>query len=40
MNPINALDLEHPQDNQTYDEIAPLLSKINRQQKSLQHEIA
>ena len=40
VNPINALDLEHPQDNQTYDEIAPLLSKINRQQKSLQHEIA
>ena len=40
VNPINALDLEHPQDNQTYDEIAPLLSKINRQQKSLQHEIS
>ena len=40
VNPINALDLEHPEENQIYDEIAPLLSKINRQQKSLQREIS
>ena len=38
--PVNALDLEHPEENQVYDEIAPLLTKINRQQKSLKHEIA
>lgn len=40
VNPINSLDLEHPEENQTYDELAPLLTKINRQQKSLQKEIA
>ena len=38
--PVNALELEHPEENQVYDEIAPLLTKINRQQKSLKHEIA
>ena len=40
VDPVNALDLEHPEENQIYDEIAPLLTKINRQQKSLKHEIA
>lgn len=40
VNPLNDLDLDHPQENQTYDEIAPLLTKINRQQNSLQREIA
>lgn len=40
VDPINDLDLEHPEENQIYDEIAPLLSKINRQQKSLQKEIS
>ena len=40
VNPINALDLEHPEENQIYDEIAPLLTKINSQQKSLQKEIS
>nr|WP_297935883.1 ATP-binding protein [uncultured Blautia sp.] len=40
VDPINDLDLEHPEENQIYDEIAPLLSKINRQQKSLQREIS
>ena len=28
VNPINALDLEHPEENQTYDEIAPLLIRL------------
>ena len=32
VNPLNGLDLDHPQENQTYDEIAPLLTKISRQQ--------
>lgn len=36
--PINRLDLDHPEDNQVYDEVAPLLTKINRQQKALQRE--
>lgn len=40
VDPINDLDLEHPEENQIYDEIAPLLSKINRQQKFLQREIS
>lgn len=38
--PLNGLDLDNPEENQTYDEISPLLTKINRQQKSLRHEIA
>lgn len=29
--PLNALDLEHPLDNDAYEEIAPLLSRINHQ---------
>lgn len=29
--PLNALDLDHPLDNDAYGEIAPLLSRINRQ---------
>ena len=39
VNPLNQLDLDHPEENQTYEEMAPLLTKINRQQKSLQKEI-
>ena len=39
VNPLNQLDLDHPEENQTYEEVAPLLTKINRQQKSLQKEI-
>lgn len=38
--PINQLDLDHPEDNQVYDEIAPLLTKIKRQQKQIRREIA
>lgn len=33
--PINRLDLEHPEDNQGYEEIGPLLSKIYRQNKQI-----
>ena len=40
VNPLNRLDMDHPEENQTYEEVAPLLTKINRQQKSLQAEIA
>lgn len=40
VDPINKLDLEKPEENQVYDEIAPLLTKINRQQKQIKREIA
>lgn len=40
VDPINALDLDYPEENQTYDELSPLLTRINRQQKSLHKEIA
>lgn len=40
VNPLNRLDLDHPEENQTYEEVAPLLTKINRQQKTLQTEIS
>ena len=40
VNPLNRLDLDHPEENQTYEAVPPLLTKINRQQKSLQAEIA
>lgn len=33
--PLNELDLDHPLDNQTYDEIAPLLRRINRQKSQI-----
>lgn len=37
--PLNKLDLEHPEANKTYDEIAPLLSKISRQQKTIRQQL-
>lgn len=33
--PLNSLDLEHPLENDTYDEISPLLSHIEKQQKKI-----
>ncbi|MBE5039672.1 sensor histidine kinase [Ructibacterium gallinarum] len=39
--PINELDLEHPMDDEkVYDEIAPLLSKIGHQSRTIQRQIA
>lgn len=37
--PINALDLEHPLDNDAYDELAPLLTRMHRQHQQLQQEM-
>ncbi|MGN1163605.1 MAG: hypothetical protein ACI4S4_02235, partial [Candidatus Ornithospirochaeta sp.] len=37
--PINALDLEKPEENDTYSEISPLLLKIARQQKEMKQEL-
>ena len=33
--PLNALDLEHPLENDAYEELAPLLSRINYQHKEI-----
>lgn len=38
--PINELNLEEPQSNEAYDEIAPLLGKINRQKKTIEKQLA
>ena len=37
--PINRLDLEHPADNMAYDEMAPLLAKINRQNEVISRQM-
>ena len=37
--PINALDLDNPEDNRTYDEISPLLLKIARQKREMAEEL-
>lgn len=37
--PINALDLDHPLDNDAYDELAPLLSRMDRQQTELHEQL-
>lgn len=33
--PLNTLDLDHPLDNQTYDEITPLLRRISQQSRQI-----
>ncbi|MDY5512987.1 MAG: ATP-binding protein [Eubacteriales bacterium] len=33
--PLNSLDLEHPLDNDSYEELSPLLSRINRQHNQI-----
>ena len=33
--PLNRLDLEHPLDNDSYEELSPLLNRINRQHKQI-----
>lgn len=37
--PLNALDLDHPLDNQTYDEIAPLLRRISQQNSQINKQV-
>ena len=37
--PILALDLEHPEDCETYDELTPLLSRLKRQNKTIQQQM-
>lgn len=38
--PLNELDLDHPLSNQEYDEISPLLRRIDKQQTQLQSQAA
>ena len=38
--PLNKLDLDHPLENDCYDELAPLLGRINRQQKAIRDQSA
>ena len=33
--PLNSLDLEHPLDNDSYEELSPLLNRINRQHNQI-----
>ncbi|MDC7286480.1 ATP-binding protein [Blautia schinkii] len=40
VDPINQLDLETPENNKAYDEIAPLLSKISSQQKEIRRQLS
>lgn len=40
MEPLNTLDLDHPLDNQTYDELAPLLKRISRQRSQIDAQLA
>ena len=37
--PINRLDLDHPADNEIYDELSPLLGKISRQNEVIAQQI-
>lgn len=39
LDPINKLDLDHPEDVQTYEELTPLLSRIARQQREIQRQL-
>lgn len=37
--PINDLDLDHPKTNRVYDELAPLMGKVERQQETIQRQM-
>ena len=37
--PLNQLDLEHPENNESYDELAPLLTKISWQQRTIREQL-
>ena len=37
--PLNKLDLEHPLENDTYDELSPLLNRINQQHRQIQAQL-
>lgn len=37
--PVNELDLEHPEENQAYEEVAPLLSRIHKQNRQIKEQL-
>lgn len=37
--PVNNLDLDHPEENQVYEEVAPLLSKIHKQNRQIKEQL-
>lgn len=37
--PVNQLDLEHPEDNQIYEELSPLLGRIHKQNLEIQNQL-
>lgn len=37
--PVNNLDLEHPEENQAYEEVAPLLSRIYKQKRQIAEQL-
>ena len=39
MRPLNELDLEHPLENDAYEELAPLLGRINRQHRQIDEQM-
>ena len=39
MEPINDLDLEHPLENDTYEELSPLLNRIHQQHNEIRHQM-
>ncbi len=39
VSPLNTLDLDHPESNSIYDELSPLLSKINRQNAEIKKQM-
>lgn len=39
VNPINAIDLEQPLSNETYDELVPLLTRIEKQNRTIRAQI-
>lgn len=40
IDPLNNLDLDNPLENESYEEIAPLLTRINKQQKKISSQVA
>ncbi len=38
--PLNQLDLDHPEQNETYEELSPLLSRIKRQQNTIHKQLS
>lgn len=37
--PVNKLDLEHPEENEVYEEVAPLLSRMYKQNREIKNQI-